>query len=210
MGAFKKPWRELAKVLRKTEFPLRDTEPFRAKGRPLTPKRQRKDVKNNRYALMPIDQDALNLALHARLAKLEGWETQPLVLGKTLGRELESFLKGDFKKAGMFVEVEFGNTASLFRDLFKFQLVSQSKMGQVAVLVVATDRAARLMDSNVATFERVVSLLPFLDFVVALPILIVGIEPSDWTPIRKHYNRMKRVAEKHRVKCYTFEEASGL
>lgn len=209
-GAFGGEWQDIQQVIADTDVPLREAEPFTDRGRPLRPKRQQKGgSKRNTYALMPIDQDALNKRLHMGFERF-GWEPQPLVLGRTLGRELESFLKGDFKKRDVFVEVEFGNTASLFRDLFKFQLVGQSKRGEVAVAVLPTSTAARLMDSNVATFERLESLMPFLDLVVGIPVLAIGVEPDSWDPIRERYEAMLAVAVANHVKCYTFDEASRI
>lgn len=82
------------------------------------------------------------------------WNRQPYVLGETLGTPLDSYLKGDFERSGVYVEVEFGNTASLFRDLFKFQIAGRSGIGKVGVLVVATAAVTRLFDSGVATYEQ--------------------------------------------------------
>lgn len=118
-------------------------------------------------------------------------------------------LKGDFVRNKVFVEVEFGNAASVFRDLFKFQVASRAKVGEVAVLVVATERLGRMFDSGVATLEHARRLMPYLSIGIQMPIWICGIEPDDFDDIRNRYDEMLSVCEKNGVPCISFDDASS-
>ena len=70
------------------------------------------------------------------------WDPSADRRGDFVPGPIPSGLLGDFAKGGIFVEVEFGNMASAFRDLFKFQIASRSGAGRLGVLVVASDRVA--------------------------------------------------------------------
>jgi hypothetical protein len=117
-GEYAAEWEELKDVLGTTDVPLRPIAPFTATGRPTSPKRQRRRLGgSDSFVMLPIDQPALNTELDVRLRAL-GWTTQPFAVEGLPGEALPTFLQGDFSKRRVFVEVEFGNSASLFRDLF--------------------------------------------------------------------------------------------
>ncbi len=119
-------------------------------------------------------------------------------------------LLGDFAKGGVFVEVEFGNMASAFRDLFKFQIASRSGAGRIGVLVVASDKVARFFDQGVATYEQVARLLPYMGIGLQLPTVIVGLDLNDWTAIKARYGEMRAVAEANGLDCHPFEAVFGV
>src|SRR5574340_1300450 len=112
---------------------------------------------------------------------------------------------GDFARNGIFVEVEFGNQASLYRDLFKFQVAGKSGVGQVGVLVVAVEAVASMMDQGVATYEQAVRLLPYMNIGLNLPTLLVGLDLNDWTGIEARYEEMRAVAEANGLTCLPFD-----
>jgi hypothetical protein len=199
---------DLIGVLGGTEIPLRAAEPFK-EGRPATPKRQTKEISGQRaYALFPVDQRALNGLLHDRLRDA-GWSTEPVAAGDPLGTPADVSLRGEFAKARVFVEVEFGNSASLFRDLFKFQIASRSGVGEVAVLIVATAQLAKFFDSGVATYEQAVGLIPYMRIGIQMPVWVIGIGPSTWEPVRERYELMYRVATDHGLTCHPFDRIFG-
>lgn len=159
--------------------------------------------------MFPIDQGALNVLLDARLRTL-GWSRQPFVSTESsVFGHLPSYMQGDFAKEGVFVEVEFGNGASLFRDLFKFQIASRSGVGELGVLVVATARVGKWFDQGVATLEQAVSLLPFMKLGLSLPTAIIGLDLNDWTDVERRYREMQAVAEANGVSCHSFEAVMG-
>ncbi len=207
--AFRGEWEQLLEVFGRVDPPLRPAEPFTTTGRPMTPKWQVRPLGGRRaHALLPIDQVALNDLLDTEFKALD-WKRQPYVLGETLGTPLDSYLRGDFERSGVYVEVEFGNTASLFRDLFKFQVAGRSGIGKVGVLVVVTAAVARLFDSNVATYEQGVNLLPYMNIGLALPTVVVGLDIVDWAPIEERYWEMYQIATANGVECHSFEVVRG-
>ena len=64
---------------------------------------------------------------------IRGWEYQPLL------REHPRLI-GDFRKHLVFVEVQFGNSATLFRDYYKFQYGLANGLLSLAVLVVSSSQ----------------------------------------------------------------------
>lgn len=199
---------ELMGVLGGIEVPLRAAEPFK-EGRPATPKRQTKVIGGQRaFALFPVDQGSLNQLLQERLREA-GWTTEPVATGSPLGTPADLSLRGDFSKEKVFVEVEFGNSASLFRDLFKFQIASRSGVGEVAVLIVATADLAKFFDSGVATFEQAVGLIPYMRIGVQMPVWVIGLGPADWAPVKDRYDLMYRVATANGITCHPFEQIHG-
>ena len=206
-GEYAEEWEELKDVLGTTDVPLRPVAPFSATGRPMSPKRQRRRLGgSDRFVLLPIDQPVLNATLDLSL-RSRGWTSQPFAVEGVPGDALPTFLQGDFSKRKVFVEVEFGNTASLFRDLFKFQIAGRSGAGEVGVLVVAVDSVARLFDSGVATFESATRLLPFMRIGIQLPVAVVGLDlgVSDWDRVARRYDEMRHQAEANGVSCHPFE-----
>jgi hypothetical protein len=208
-GEFRVEWEELLDVLGTVDPPLRMAAPFTASGRPPTPKRQFRTIGGvRRYAMFPIDQAAFNALLDRRLRD-KGWTRQPIARGELVAGTIPNNLLGDFAKGGIFVEVEFGNMASGFRDLFKFQIASRSGAGRLGVLVVATDRVARFFDQGVATFEQVTRLLPYMGIGLQLPTVVVGLDLNDWSAVSRRYEEMRAVAEVNGLACHSFETVFG-
>lgn len=196
-------------VLGGTAIPLRPSGPFTPKGRPATPKRQTKAIGGDKaFALFPVDQGSLNIHLRDRL-RSEGWTTEPVAAKHPAGAPAELALRGDFARGGVFVEVEFGNSASIFRDLFKFQIASRSGAGEVGVLIVATSQTAKFFDSGVATYEQAIGLLPYMKIGIQMPIWIVGLEPSDWLPVKSRYREMHAVATANGLACHSYDDVFG-
>jgi hypothetical protein len=109
-------------------------------------------------------QKDLNVLLNDEFEK-KGWDCQPNVTeDKVTG------IKADYKKARVQVEVQFGNMARWYTDVFKFQ-VSYS-LGLIDVQAFANT-----IDENVAHYERVVRELPYAKMSITLPIWVVGIAP---------------------------------
>jgi hypothetical protein len=208
-GDFRGEWEQLVNVLGSINPPLRPPGPFTSAGRPPTPKRQYRTIgRRRRFAMFPIDQAAFNALIDSRLRSLD-WKRQPVARGDLVPGRLPSNLLGDFAKGGLFVEVEFGNIASAYRDLFKFQIASRSGAGRMGVLVVATDRVARFFDQGVATFEQVTRLLPYMGIGLQLPTVVVGLDLNDWSHVRDRYEQMRGVAESNGLDCDPFEAVFG-
>jgi hypothetical protein len=187
---FSAEWDEIREVLGTLSAPLRPAGPYSRHGRPKTPKRQLRTF-GGRLAniLLPIDQSAMNERIDAGLVE-RGWTRQPWVLVDRDGRPIDTHLRGDFEKNGVFVEVEFGNVASLYRDLFKFHVAGTSGAAEVGIIVVATAQLAAFFDQGQATWESATMLLPYMRAGLQLPTAIVGLDVNDWSPIRERYEEM--------------------
>ena len=116
-------------------------------------------------------QKDMNVLLNDEFKK-KGWDCQPFVTeDKVTG------IKADYKKARVQVEVQFGNMARWYTDVFKFQVSYSLGLIDVGVLVVPMQAFANTIDENVAHYERVVRELPYAKMSITLPIWVVGIAP---------------------------------
>lgn len=75
-------------------------------------------------------QTAYNKAFSAQFNNL-AWEPQPLLRDNPR-------LIGDFRKGLVFVEIQFGNSSTLYRDYYKFQYGLANGLLSLAVLIVPT------------------------------------------------------------------------
>jgi hypothetical protein len=207
---FPQEYDSLTSTLASLPTPLRPVGQFKATGRPKDPKRHERKIGGiERPFLLPVDQAALNKSLETAL-RAEGWTPQPVATGEVIGGAgPPRKWKGDFVRNEVFVEVEFGNVASMYRDFFKFQIANRAREGQVAVLVVATQRLAKFFDSGVATYETALRDIPFLAVGIQMPVCFIGIEPSSFDEIGARYEEMRRLCEENGLECHTFETALG-
>lgn len=116
-------------------------------------------------------QKQMNVLLNAEFKKKE-WDCQPLVT-----QDQVTGIKSDYKKNRVQVEVQFGNMARWYTDVFKFQVSYSLGLIDVGVLVVPMQAFANTIDENVAHYERVVRELPYAKMSITLPIWVVGIAP---------------------------------
>ncbi len=103
------------------------------------------------------------------------WEQQPLLLQNPK-------LIGDFRKGLVFVEIQFGNSATLYRDYYKFQYGHANGLLSLAVLIVPTNpseffptRPSSVV--NMAEFDladRYLTILP-----IRVPVLLIGLLPEN-------------------------------
>jgi len=103
------------------------------------------------------------------------WESQPLL-------RTEPKLIGDFRKGLVFVEIQFGNSASLYRDYYKFQYGLANGLLSLAVLIVP-------MNANAFFPSRIESVRNMADFTLAnkclsvlpinVPTMLIGLMPEN-------------------------------
>jgi len=175
---------EIVEVLGAAPVPLLD--PNREPKQGGVKRRSRKALRNDsgsRYFFLPVSQRLLNSHLDREFLK-RGWELQPAIVSRERTGGPDTGLKGDYKKGRVQVEAQFGNMARWYTDVFKFQLSYSLDEIDAAVLVVPVLALANLIDENVACFERVCRELPWAKMSLTLPILVIGIEPVDYHPIR--------------------------
>lgn len=102
--------------------------------------------------------------------KRKGWNVTPRIISKS-----KSHLAADAKKGKIQLEVQFGNMARWYTDVFKFLLSYSADDIEVGILVVHMQETAKKIDENVAYYERVVRELPHAKMGITIPILVVGV-----------------------------------
>jgi len=172
---------ELVAILTATQVPLLDPKELVARRGGV----KRRGRGGKRFFFLPVDQKQLNAQLDIAFDEKD-WSVHPLIVGARDGGP-KTRLAADYKKDRLQVEVQFGNMARWYSDVFKFQLSYSLDEIDVAVLVVPTQPFANLIDENVAYFERVCRELPWAKMSLTLPIWVIGIEPDDFDPIRECY-----------------------
>ena len=119
-------------------------------------------------------QTAYNRAFSAQFAGL-GWEQQPLL-------RVEPKLIGDFRKGLVFVEIQFGNSSTLYRDYYKFQYGLANGLLSLAVLIVPT-RPSNFFPTrprsvlNMAEYDLAYTCLSVLP--INVPVMLVGLLPEN-------------------------------
>jgi hypothetical protein len=121
-------------------------------------------------------QTAYNKAFCDEFKKFN-WDMQPLLFD-------DPKLIGDFKKNDIFVEIQFGNSATLYRDYYKFHYGLTHNLLSLAVLIVPCKpkhffpiRNTEKSVSNMAEFDlayKYYKLLP-----IPVPILLIGLLPEN-------------------------------
>jgi hypothetical protein len=119
-------------------------------------------------------QAAYNKALLNAFKDLE-WELNPLL-------RKDPKLIGDFRKGLVFVEVQFGNSSTLYRDYYKFQYGLANGLLSLAVLIVPTNPKKFFPSrpksvQNMAEFDLAKSYLSILP--INVPTLLVGLLPEN-------------------------------
>jgi hypothetical protein len=120
-------------------------------------------------------QTAYNAALKNEFVYKRNWENQPRLHDNPR-------LIGDFRKNDIFIEVQFGNSSTIYRDYYKFHYGLTHGHLSLAVLIVPTDPKkffpTRLKSiSNMAEFnlaDRNFKLLP-----IPVPIMLIGLLPEN-------------------------------
>ena len=120
-----------------------------------------------------LHQTAYNKRFEAEFKKL-GWETKPMLSQRPR-------LIGDFRKNLVFVEVQFGNSATLYRDFYKFQYGLQNGLLSLSVLIVSINPKEFFPTrprsvSNMAEYDlalRYFSVLP-----ISVPTMVIGLLAS--------------------------------
>jgi hypothetical protein len=121
-------------------------------------------------------QTGYNAAFQVEFKKY-GWKLCPLLCQNPK-------LIGDFQKDDVFIEVQFGNSSTLYRDYYKFHYGLAHNLLSLAVLIVPTNpkkffpkRKRPESVSNMAEFdlaEKYFRLLP-----IPVPIMLIGLLPEN-------------------------------
>ena len=110
-----------------------------------------------------------NLAIEEAFRQ-RGWEIRPRIISTA-----KSNLASDFKKGKVQVEVQLGNMARWYTDVFKFLLSYSADDIEIGVLAVPVQATAKQIDENIANYERVTRELPHAKMGITLPIWVLGL-----------------------------------
>lgn len=120
-------------------------------------------------------QEAYNRLFEIEFEKL-GWKLDPILCEKPLH-------KGDFFKNDVFVEIQFGNSATIYRDYYKFHYGFVNKLLSLGVLILPTNQYKFFPQrnpqsiGNMATYEY--ALEHFNALTIPVPILLIGLRPAN-------------------------------
>lgn len=121
-------------------------------------------------------QEAYNRLFEIEFEKIGGWTLHPVLCEKLKHR-------GDFAKNDVFVEVQFGNSSTIYRDYYKFHYGLVNKLLSLSVLVVPTN-PLRFFPSrnpqsitNMASFEYAQA--HFSALTIPVPLLLIGLLPNN-------------------------------
>jgi len=121
-------------------------------------------------------QEAYNRLFELEFEKIGGWTLHP-VLSESLKH------KGDFAKNDVFVEIQFGNSSTIYRDYYKFHYGLMNKLLSLAVLIVPSvplqffpSRNPQSI-TNMASFEYAHA--HFTALTIPVPLLLIGLMPQN-------------------------------
>jgi len=120
-------------------------------------------------------QEAYNRLFALEFEK-RGWKLNPIICTKPLH-------KGDFFKNDILVEIQFGNSSTIYRDYYKFHYGLVNKRMSLGVLILPTNQNKFFPErnpksiANMATFEYALEHLNALT--IPVPLLLIGLQPSN-------------------------------
>lgn len=138
--------------------------------------------KSKKVPRLDVVQQLMNTYFDRRLAVDLGWTYHPLAT-KIKGSRLKADFRKSFGDLGIQVEVQFGNMARWYSDIFKFQAGYSAQAIQIGISVVPVGTLARRIDQNIVNYERARRELPSAELSVTLPIVMIGLESDDTTQI---------------------------
>lgn len=130
---------------------------------------------------LKVVQQLMNTYFDRRFAVDFDWQYHPLATAIQ-----NSGLAADFRKTfgniTIQAEIQFGNMARWYSDIFKLQAAYANSMIQCGLLVVPMASMAVVTDSNVTQYERAARELPAANLSITLPILLIGLEQDAKAP----------------------------
>lgn len=131
---------------------------------------------------LDVVQQLLNAYFDVKFHSQNNWEFHPDATNIP-----GSSLKADFRKsfAGLTIqtEVQFGNMARWYSDVFKFQTAYSQNMVNMGLCIIPFQDLARRIDSNITNYERCVREIESAKMSITLPILLIGIKLGDNTAV---------------------------
>jgi hypothetical protein len=121
-------------------------------------------------------QEAYNRKIEIGFEGKGGWKSSPILCNRPLH-------KGDFLKNDVFVEVQFGNSSTLYRDYYKFHYGFANKLLTLSILIVPTHPVAFFPERNPGSISNMAhydyALEHYQALPIPVPILIIGLLPEN-------------------------------
>jgi hypothetical protein len=134
---------------------------------------------------LDVIQQLLNTYFNRRFCVDFHWQYQPQATNIP-----NAGLTADFRRSlpnpinlNVHIEVQFGNIARWYSDIFKFQTAYSTNLIDIGVCIVPFQSLANRIDSNLTYYERCLRELPAAKMSITLPILLIGIRPNPTTTI---------------------------
>lgn len=121
-----------------------------------------------------IVQQVMNTYFRYSFSKNNWWNSEVEVSNSKKDKLKADFTKNN-NKCKVQIEVEFWNSASCYRDYFKFMLAYKNEKADVWVLIVPTYAIAQRIDSWVSFYEKVIRELEQTKLILTIPILVIWI-----------------------------------
>jgi hypothetical protein len=130
--------------------------------------------KSSQNSKLDVVQQLLNTYFDRRFACDHGWDYHPDAT-TIHNSDLKADYRTEFKGLRIQAEVQFGNIARWYTDIFKFQTAYSQDMIDMGLSIVPLGSLAKRIDSNIANYERCTRELPSAKLSISLPILIIGL-----------------------------------
>jgi hypothetical protein len=124
----------------------------------------------------------LNTYIDRVLSVDAGWDYHPPA-ARIPGSRLAADFRKCFGDCQVHAEVQFGNMARWYSDMFKFQVAYSQELVDVGVSIVPMFDLARSMGQNIVCYERAFKELQAARNSIGLPILLIGLAPSEGTRV---------------------------
>ena len=136
---------------------------------------------------LDVVQQLLNTYFDRRFAVDLGWDYHPnatTIDDSQLAADFRTTFNAD-QETSLTIqsEVQFGNAARWYSDIFKFQTAYSQDLIDIGLSIVPLNELAKRIDSNITNFERCRRELPSADMSITLPVLTIGVIPDRDTTI---------------------------
>ncbi len=138
--------------------------------------------KSSKNSRLDVVQQLFNTFFDRRFACDLNWLYHPNAT-RIPNSDLAADYKKEFNGLRIQVEVQFGNMARWYSDIFKFQTAYSQDLIDIGLCIVPTNSLASRIDSNITNFERCVRELPSAKLSITLPILLIGLRIDNNTPV---------------------------
>lgn len=138
--------------------------------------------KSDKNPNLDVIQQLTNAYFDIQFHNLCDWEYHPAAT-EIPGSRLKTDFRKTFGALTIQTEVQFGNMARWYSDIFKFQTAYSQEMIKMGLCIIPFHDLGRRIDSNVTNFERCIREIQSAEMSITLPILFIGLKVDDQTSV---------------------------